>query len=343
MKNLNRVSVYFVATPLHYLAAKSVADNFEADSKRVLVWYNRRSVPRMVKPEDWDASGYMPWPRFDPLPGPFGSFRRLRENIRLVADLVGKCEELHIHSPVFDTEAINYFLRALPKACGAKAMRARILPDGVLNAQRHPLSPAKVAAQYLRKLRRLAAPELDYWCFTGDRIGSDASFCDRIYVMPNMLHQYSHDKVVTLPPLVKKLDEAVEMPERALIVGQPLVGVGLMSASDRDKISEDIRVWLAENGITQVDYKGHPRDPRLEMSQERDNILDIDEPLESYMGRTPYSAIVGVCSTALLFARQIYPENTRVVAFGFDKIRFKTEEQEKSLTRLFSQNGIEFK
>jgi hypothetical protein len=46
------------------------------------------------------------------------------------------------------------------------------------------------------------APELDYWCFSGDRIGSDAPFCDRIYVIPGLPHEYPADKVVVLPPLV---------------------------------------------------------------------------------------------------------------------------------------------
>jgi hypothetical protein len=46
------------------------------------------------------------------------------------------------------------------------------------------------------------APELDYWCFGGDRIGSDAPFCDRIYVIAGLPHEYPADKVVVLPPLV---------------------------------------------------------------------------------------------------------------------------------------------
>ena len=120
-----RVAVYFVASPLQYLAARRIAENFEAGARQVLVWYKPGVTP-IVREADWDAAGYMPWPRWEPLPGPFGRHRRLRDNIRRVAALVGPCDSLHIHSAVFDTEAINYFLRALPKACGAREMRAHI-------------------------------------------------------------------------------------------------------------------------------------------------------------------------------------------------------------------------
>jgi hypothetical protein len=35
------------------------------------------------------------------------------------------------------------------------------------------------------------------------------------------------------------------------------------------------------------------------------------------MARTPYDAVAGVRSSALLFARQIYPPAVPVVAFGW--------------------------
>ena len=83
-----RVAVYFVASPLQYLAARRIAENFEAGARQVLVWYKPGVTP-IVREADWDAAGYMPWPRWEPLPGPFGRHRRLRDNIRRVAALVG--------------------------------------------------------------------------------------------------------------------------------------------------------------------------------------------------------------------------------------------------------------
>ena len=337
-----RVAVYFVASPLQYLAARRIAENFEAGARQVLVWYKPGVTP-IVRETDWDAAGYMPWPRWEPLPGPFGRHRRLRDNIRRVAALVGPCDSLHIHSAVFDTEAINYFLRALPKACGAREMRARILPDGIISIRRYPLAPAKRLAQYARKLRRLVAPELDYWCFGGDRIGSDAPFCDRIYVIAGLPHEYPADKVVVLPPLVTPRAGAAAgaASERtALVIGQPLVGAGLMKPADRDAVSDEIRAWLAALGIRRIIYKGHPKDPDQELKQPDYETLSLDEPLEVHLANTPYDAVVGVRSSALRFARQTSPASTRVVAFGWGRVRFKSDDERRQMGEAFRSTGV---
>ena len=337
-----RVAVYFVASPLQYLAARRIAENFEAGARQVLVWYKPGVTP-IVREADWDAAGYMPWPRWEPLPGPFGRHRRLRDNIRRVAALVGPCDSLHIHSAVFDTEAINYFLRALPPRCGAREMHARILPDGIISIRRYPLSAARRLAQYARKLRRLVAPELDYWCFGGDRIGSDAPFCDRIYVIAGLPHEYPADKVVVLPPLVTPRAGAAAgaASERtALVIGQPLVGAGLMKPADRDAVSDEIRAWLASLGIRRIIYKGHPKDLEQELKQPDYETLSLDEPLEVHLANTPYDAVVGVRSSALLFARQTSPASTRVVAFGWARVRFKSEEERRQMGEAFRSTGV---
>lgn len=338
-----RVAVYFVASPLQYLAARRIAESFEAGSRQVLVWYKPGVTP-IVRQEDWDAAAYMPWPRWEPLPGLFGRLRRQRDNIRLVAGLAGPCESLHIHSAVFDTEAINYFLRALPKACGARRMHARILPDGIISIRRYPLSFAKRLAQYTRKLRRLLAPELDYWCFSGDRIGSDAPFCDRVYVIPGLPHEYSPKKAIVLPPLVTPRAggrTASGTARSALVIGQPLVGAGLMKAVDRDAVSGAIHAWLAARGIEQVFYKGHPKDPEKELNHPDYTVVTLDEPLEVHLANTAYDAVVGVRSSALLFARQTAPASTPVVAFGWDRVRFKSDAERRQMEEAFRASGVD--
>ncbi|WP_374316775.1 polysialyltransferase family glycosyltransferase [Aquabacterium sp.] len=335
-----RVALYFIASPLQYLAARLIAKQHEQGARQVLVWY-QPGVKSLIQAEEWDASAYMPWPRWAPLPGPFGRHRRLRSNIRDIAELVGPCDELHIHSAVFDTEAINYFLRALTRAVGARVMKARILPDGLISIRRYPLSAIKRALQTLRKLRRLAAPELDYWCFSGDRIGSDAPFCDRIYVLPGLPHEYPVDKVVTLPPLVEPAaasDGAV--PRRALVIGQPMVGAGLMAEADRDIVTRDMHDWLMQQGFETIHYKGHPKDPNKELCTADYEVLEIDQPIELWMSRQPYAAVVGTRSTALLFAAQLYQGQAQVAAFGWDRTRFKSDKEKRDMERAFDKAGV---
>jgi hypothetical protein len=334
-------AVYFVASPLQYLAARRIAERFEAQSRQVLVWYKRALQP-VVRPEQWDACTYMPWPRFEPLPGPFGVQRRLLDNLRRIAALVGPCQALHLHSAVFDTEAINYFLRALPRACGARTMHARILPDGLISIRRYPLTPVKRLLQQGRRLRRLVSPPLDYWTFAGDRIGSDAPFVDRIYVLPGLPHEYPPGKVVVLPPLVAPAPAAPGSggERRALVIGQPLVGFGLMTRADCDRTGADIEAWLGRQNVARIDYKGHPKDANQDLMRPGYHALTLTEPLESYLSKEPYDVVAGVRSTALLFARQVYGPQTPVAAFGWDRVKFKSAAEREDMRRAFEQCGV---
>ena len=335
------VALYFVASPLQYLAARQIAQRHETGARQVLVWY-KKGLKSIVQAHEWDASAYMPWPRWDPLPGPLGRHRRLRANIPMVADLVGPCDELHIHSAVFDTEAINYFLRALPPRCGARRMAARILPDGVISIRRYPLSLGKRLIQHTRQLRRLLAPELNYWCFSGDRIGSDAPFCDRIYVLPGLPHEYPADKTVTLAPLASATaTNSPDAPRRALVIGQPMVGAGLMSAEDRDAVSREIAQWLKVQGFDEVHYKGHPKDPNQELCAPNYQVLHLTEPVELWMSHQPYQAVVGTRSTALLFAAQLYGPDATVQAFGWNRTRFKSRAEARDMVQAFTQAGVQ--
>ena len=339
------VSVYFVASPLQYLAARRIAQRFEAGARQILVWY-KPGLKSVVNPDEWDACTYMSWPRWEPLPGPFGRHRRLRANIRMIADLVGRCDRLVLHSAVFDTEAINYFIEALPAASGARETHARILPDGIISIRRYPLNLHKRIAQRVRRLRRFLAPELAYRTFDGDRIGSDADFVDRIYVLPGLPHEYPPTKVVELPPLVDVVTDArdgkADGPRRALVVGQPLVGAGLLAPRDLAPLTMEIHDWLAAQGITQVDYKGHPKDPEQELRHSDYRLIEPQGALESYLAATHYDAVVGVRSSALMFARQIYPKNTDVVAFGWDRVKFKSEDEKQDMKKAFVACGVEF-
>ena len=339
----NVVNLYFVASPLQYLAAKAITDQSETGSRQVLIWY-KKGVDPIVRQNEWDATSYMPWPRLEPLPGRFGRHKRLIENIEMVANLVGQCKTLRIHSAVFDTEAINYFLRALPTACGAKKMSARILPDGVISIRRYPLSFSKRMLQYVKRLRRFVDRRLDYWTFKGDRIGSDAPFCDRIYVIPGFPHEYPEEKTVTLPPLIKKADSSdLAHGKRALIIGQPLAGAGLIEKSALTGITQEIFAWLQSEAFDAVDYKGHPKDPNRELYLAEYRLLQLNEALESWMSKTHYDAVVGVRSSALLFARQIYSRDTRVIAFGWDEIKFKSKAEKEDMRNLFAQCGIQLR
>lgn len=345
-ENSQAVSVYFIASPLQLLAAEQIAATVDAGRRRILIWY-KPGVSGCIRTENWDASSYMPWPRFEPLPGRFGAQRRLLANIDLVADLVGPCKDLLIHSAVFDSEAINYFLRALPRRSGATRMLARLLPDGIGSMQRRPLSLARRLGQHFRKLRRLASPDLDYWTFSGDRTGSEAPFVDRIYTLPGMPHDYPADRVFELKPLVQP-----ETPDahanttsgkRALVIEQILSDRGELADRDVKRIATSLRRWLAEQGIEHVVYKPHPKARTRPLWQEGDEMADGNEALERWMSHHHFDAVASVRSTAMLFARSVYPATTPVAAFGLECVRFRNETERRTVEKAFRKSGIELR
>ena len=336
------VSVYIVGSPMHYLAARCIAENFEPPGRKVLLYYHE-AIEAFIDKAEWDAMDFLPWPRKRPLPGPFGIHRRLLENLRKVAKLVGSCDSITIHAGGYGAEATNYFVLGLGPLVGANAVSARILPEGVDSTRRYPLSLKKRWSHKLRLLRRIVSPELKFRTFSGDHTGADAAFVDRIYTLPGLPHQYQADKVVELPPLVKP---SAALPEessrlRALVIGQPLTGSNLLMEADLPRVTERIHSWLREQGVTAIDYKGHPRDPGNELMSTGDQPLLLNEPIESYLARTHYDFIVGVRSTVLLFARQIYGRHVRVLAFGWDLSLFKSPEERKDMEALFASSGVE--
>jgi Alpha-2,8-polysialyltransferase (POLYST) len=339
------VSVYFVASPIHYLSARRVAQDYEAGTRRILVHYRDLS-PTMISREDWDEVLYIAWPRLEPLPGRFGRVRRLRENLERVAQAVGPCRELHIHSPVFEPETINYFLNGLPLLTGAREMRARLLPDGMDNLRLYPLTLGRHLVQLLRQLRRLYDRRLVYKPFRGDRMGSDAPFVDRIYVLNGFPHPYPPEKVVELAPLVVSRhadgDGGLGGRRRALVLGQPLSSSGYITEAQREQIAADIAVWLEQHGYTDVLYKAHPREtwPR-ELSRPHYKDLTLNEPLESHLAEHAYDAICGSSSTALVTARQILGSGCRIASFGLECMSNLDAASQERLRSLMQDYGIE--
>jgi hypothetical protein len=345
MAHPRRVAVYFVASPLNYLAARRIAQDHEAGARQVLVYY-RSMAPSLIQPGDWDAVLPIFWPRLDPLPGRWGRVRRLLDNLEKVAAAVGPCEVLHLHSPVYDPEALNYFVNGLPRLVGAQHRVARLLPDGMDSLKRYPLSWDRRMLQHVRKLRWLYDRRLNYACFSGDRMGSDAAFVDRVYVLSGFSHQYDPRKVVVLGPLVQAGEQRRRPGQapQALVLGQPLAAAGFLSEADRERIARSMGRWLAAQGFEQVWYQPHPREREdREFAQPGYDLLRLNEPLESHLGHTAYDAVCGCASTALVMARQILGPSCRIVSFGLECTTHLSPESMADLRQLLKGFDIELR
>ena len=162
-------------------------------------------------------------------------------------------------------------------------------------------------------------------------------------MLPGLPHEYDQAKVSVLAPLTQRDAQlsGADLPRRALVIGQTLVSAGLMTTADRDAVALQIEAWLASCGIEQVDYKAHPKDHHMELCRPSYEVLSLKEPLEVWLGQTPYCAVVGVRSSSLLFARQLCAPDTQVVAFGWDRTRFKSSEEYNDMRATFDQAGVE--
>jgi hypothetical protein len=89
-----------------------------------------------------------------------------------------------------------------------------------------------------------------------------------------------------------------------------------------------------------VDYKAHPKDPVQELRHSDYRLIEPTGALESYLAETQYAAVVGVRSSALMFARQIYPATVQVRAFGWDRVRFKSQQERDDMKKAFVMCGV---
>ena len=338
-------NIYLIYSPLHYLAAESIALNLEKNARNFL-FFLKPEFEKLVDQSKWNATAFLPWPRFYPEKGFFGRMRRTKNNLAAVEKVCSGALEIRLHTPVIDTEAVNYFINSIQYSHPGAKFLVRLIPDGLLNIQRYPMGLLKEMLQYFKKLRRLLHPTLNYYTFSGDRIGSDAKIVDRIYTLRGFPHEYDLAKTVEISLFhlnVHPIEETtVGIPnKRALVIGQDLIACKLFSVKDMHSVTLGIRALIAACGINDITYKLHPRDQQRELSHPDYKELVIDEPLETYMASNNYDLVISVVSTALLTARMILPDSCRVIAYGMNILKYRSERNKKNVESTFISLGIE--
>lgn len=338
----NTVNIFLVYSPLHYLAAERIAAHFENGAKNYL-YFLKEEFASLVNTDNWTGTGFLPWPRFYPERGLFGRLNRTRMNLHILESVCQEASIIRLHAPVIDTEAINYSINHLRKLVPDGNFSVRLIPDGVLNTRKHPLGLLKELLQYLRKLRKVFYPELNFYVFRGDRTGSDDPIVDRIYLLPSFPHKYNSGKVMVIPSLtdqqpIKGIGSSVP---KALVIGQPLVAFNRMKVADVESVTVGLRGFITSCGIFNIDYKAHPKDRVREYDSLGYHDLKIDKPLEIFLAENCYDLIIGVCSTALLTARLILPKSTRVVAYGINRMIFRSEQDRQEILSPFQKLGVE--
>ena len=336
------VNLFMVYSPLHCLCAEQIVEHFEPGATNI-VFYLKREFGPLLRESLWDATQYLPWPRFEPVPGMFGRLRRTRSNLDVVAGFCKGAKRIVLHTTVIDTEAINYNINYLRKIFPGAEFSVRLFPDGWMNIRRHPLGPVKELLQYSRLIRRIACMDLHFYRFRGCRTGADDKLVDRIYVLPRFPHQYDPAKVVTLP-LFARNDTGAERSnvlKRALVLGQPLIAYKRMTRESVAAVTQGISDYLLANGIEEIHYKSHPRDKTREYALDGYRELVINKPLEHHLAEHPYGIVIGVCSTGLLTGRMVLPEWCKVISYGINLMKFDNGKEQDNFIDIFGRLGVE--
>lgn len=331
-----------VYSPLHCLCAELIVSHFERDAKNFL-FYLKPGFGELVNPSLWNKISYLPWPRFYPMPGFLGRIRQTQQNLHAVAENCHGAQRIVLHTSVIDTEAVNYNINFLKKKFPQAEFKIRLFPDGLLNLKRHPLGLFKELLQYSRLLRRVICPDLHYYRFTGDRIGSDDAIVEKIYTFPRFPHQYSSAKVTCMPEFEKsdKISNRLPVLKSALVIGQPLIAYGRMSEQTVKVVTKGIYDYLLSCGVEQIFYKSHHRDNRKEFAMDEYQELIIKKPLEHHLKERPYDIVIGVCSTSLLTGKMILPSWCKVVSYGMDLMQFNNNKEKECLISIFNKLEVE--
>lgn len=336
-------NLFFVYSPLHYISSKRIVELYENKNINNL-YYLRKSCRGYINDEFvWSKVKYLPWARFDPLPGFWGVTKRYSENLDIVLSDCQNSNVINLHTPVLDIEAVNYFINYLKIMLPGVSISVRIIPDGMLNLSLQKIPLYKKLSFYLRSFRKFIAPKLNYYIFKGDRTGSDDPIVDVIYVLSGFPHPYNNLKVIELPLVNSGTEEKSDRApiSSALVVGQDLVGCLQMSREDMVDITHRIYELLNSSGVKHIAYKPHPRDNSNEFCHPHYNVISLNETMEEHLIRSSYDVVIGVNSTVLLTARLILPKECRIVSLGMSKVRCKSQEVKESVYSAFKLLDVE--
>ena len=105
-------------------------------------------------------------------------------------------------------------------------------------------------------------------------------------------------------------------------------------------ISREIRKWLFAHDVEDVFYKTHPKDKEGNLFEEGYKLLSGDVLIENFLSNYYFDYVIGVHSSVLIFAKQLYGNQTEVISFGLDKLKFKNQSLKIKLYNLYQELGI---
>lgn len=253
---------------------------------------------------------------------------QLRNRLHAILDAVEKvCEgadEIVLHTYQIYSERTNYLINSLRRKFPDAKLVVRLIPDGTRNLKIRRLSGIRSLAPVVNRLKWIFDPRLNYYGYSGDRLGSDAEIVDRIYLPRGFPHQYQNDKVhwVDMPTRTQS-----DRPATALVLGTALAEQGRCSRAEMAHVAEGIYQYLQTLGIHEVWYKRHPAEhpDRMELFTPGYKILETTKGVERLLTENDIGYVVSQCSTALITAKLMMPD-LLVTACGLEVIERRSRQ-----------------
>ena len=92
--------------------------------------------------------------------------------------------------------------------------------------------------------------------------------------------------------------------------------------------------------IEEVFYKKHPKDKEENLFEEGYKLLPEDVLVEKFLSNNYFDYVIGVHSSVLIYAKQLYGSQNEVISFGIDRLKFKNQNLKIKLYNLYNELGI---
>lgn len=267
----------------------------------------------------WDSRTRLPWVPGKGLKRQLKLAARLRQIQAHFTELCKDAERIYIHTYQIFSERVNCVIAHLIRTFPGADIRVRLIPDGMLNLRRKPMSGWRKFPQWFNRLKWSGYADITPFSYSGDRLGADAAICDRIYLPNNFPSEYDPQKIHYVQMPLARHDASAGRLRTALVLGTALVAAKILPAPEGQAIAQGIAKVLADLDIKDILYKPHPSEPAdaLELWSPGQEVVETKLCLERYVVQQPFDVVVSCCSTGLLTSKLVQP-NLEVYSVGLN-------------------------
>ncbi len=347
------VNLFLLQTELQCLAYQSIQKHLEPNSRNALFTTVKSVYNHLVSSE---ASVTL---ISKVSHGWIGRLLTLRRNLKRIKQAIGfpAPPNIYYHVSRIDSLFSNLVIAYLQFHFPNSEVKVRLIPDGAINIFSTQISSHKIEKlkYWDRDISFRLFSDLSVTPFSGDELGANAPFVDRIYSFKGVNTHYPQEKICNIkfpellnnsiehPGDIKRINRASDTDfKRAVVIGQNFLQLGTASTDYVSDVSRAIENVLNGLGITSIDYVPHPRSAKKEFWCDHFNWVECDVLcVEQLIAGGEYTHVISCYSSGLLNSKLIMGDDIRAISVGIDMFPFRNEQQRLKLRQAYLTSGIE--